>query len=64
MDILVQECMTIFHAWDNELLNLVVKARHLSGSAFCLVGMGVPDKALGWFPEGKLSCMCTHILHL
>ena len=31
---------------------LVLKARHICGSAFCLVGIGVPDKALGWFPLG------------
>ena len=28
------------------------KVRHLSGSAFCLVGVGVSGQVLGWFPLG------------
>ena len=26
------------------------KARHLSGSAFCWVDIGLPEQAVGWFP--------------
>ena len=30
---------------------LVLKARHLSGSAFCMsIYIGVPEQALGWLP--------------
>ena len=38
-----------------ELFNLqllVLKARHLSGSAFCRVDIGSSEQALGWFPPG------------
>ena len=28
------------------------KARHFSGTTLCLVGIGVPNKTLGWFPQG------------
>ena len=34
---------------------LFLKACPLCGSAFCLVGIGVPDKALGWFPVGDIK---------
>ena len=30
----------------------VLNARHVYGSAFWLIGIGVPDEALGWFPLG------------
>ena len=30
---------------------LVLKVRHLSGSAFCWVDIGLPEQALGWFPQ-------------
>ena len=36
-----------------ELFNLpplVLEARHLSGSAFCWVDIGLPEQAVGWFP--------------
>ena len=38
-----------------ELFNLpplVLKARHLSGSAFCLIDIGLPEQAVGGFPLG------------
>ena len=31
---------------------LVFKAGHFCGSAFWLIGIGVPDMALGWFSLG------------
>ena len=31
---------------------LVLKARHLSGSAFCWIDTGLPVQAVGWFPLG------------
>ena len=50
---------------------LVLKARHLSGSAFCLIDIGLPEQAVGGFPLGsglvvedrpsELSCTCTCI---
>ena len=33
-----------------EHFNLVLKARHLSGSAFCLIDTGLPEQAVGGFP--------------
>ena len=57
-----------------ELFNLpplVLKARHLSGSAFCLIDIGLPEQAVGGFPLGsglvvedrpsELSC-AVHVL--
>ena len=38
---------------------LVHKARHLCGSDLCLVGTGVPDKEMSWFP---LYRICIIIL--
>ena len=38
-----------------ELINLpplVLKARHLSGSAFYLIDIGLPEQAVGGFPLG------------
>ena len=29
---------------------LVLKSRHLSGSASCWVDIGLPEQAVGWFP--------------
>ena len=59
-----------------ELFNLpplVLKARHLSGSAFCLIDIGLPEQAVGGFPLGlglgvedrptELSCKFTILLH-
>ena len=50
---------------------LVLKARHLSGSAFCKHDIGMPEQALGWLPLGlglvvedepsELSCLCAII---
>ena len=34
------------------LPSLVLKARHLSGSAFCWVDIGLPEQAVGGFPLG------------
>ena len=34
------------------LLPLVLKARHLTGSAFCWIDVGLPEQAVGWFPLG------------
>ena len=31
---------------------LVLKARHLNGSAFCLIDIGLPEQAVGGFPLG------------
>ena len=31
---------------------LVLKARHLSGSSFCLIDIGLPEQAVGGFPLG------------
>ena len=28
----------------------ILKVRHLSGSAFCWVDIGLPEQAVGWFP--------------
>ena len=44
---------------------LVLKTRHLSGSAFCTASIGVPDFALGWLPLGwdlfwKISLLNFH----
>ena len=36
-----------------ELFNLpplILKARHLSGSTFCILGLGLPEQAMGWLP--------------
>ena len=57
-----------------ELFNLsplVLKARHLSGSAFCLIDIGLPEQAMGGFPLGlglvvedrptELSCISNYI---
>ena len=38
-----------------ELFNLpplVLKARHLSGSAFCWIDIGLPEQEVGGFPLG------------
>ena len=35
-------CIGIYHP-------LVLKARHLSGSGFCWVDIGLPEQAVGWF---------------
>ena len=32
---------------------LVLKTRHLSGSAFCLIDIGLPVQAVGGFPLGS-----------
>ena len=32
---------------------LVLKARHLNGSAFCLIDIGLPEQAVGGFPLGS-----------
>ena len=29
-----------------------INTRNLYGSAFCMVHIGLPDQALGWFPVG------------
>ena len=34
-------------------ITLVLKARHLSGSAFCLIDIGLPEQAVGGFPLGS-----------
>ena len=34
------------------LPSLVLKARHLSGSAVCWVDISLPVQAMGWFPLG------------
>ena len=49
------------------LPTLVLKDRHLSGSAFCLIDIGLSEQAVGGFPLGlglvvedrpsELSCM-------
>ena len=45
-----------------ELLTLVLKARHLSGSAFCWVDIGLPEQAVGWFPLGlRLAVEDVHV---
>ena len=41
--------------WDRRAFNLpplVLKARHLNGSAFCWIDMGLPEQAVGGFPLG------------
>ena len=53
---------------------LVLKARHLSGSAFCLIDIGLPEQAVGGFPLGsglvmedrpsELSCMTLCMVHV
>ena len=55
--------------WINELFNLpslVLKARHLSGSAFCKsMYIGVPEQALGWLPLGlglEMNLLSFHVL--
>ena len=52
-----------------QVSSLVLKARNLSGSAFCVIITGMPEKALEWLPLGlglvmedepsKLSCTET-----
>ena len=37
------------------LPSLVLKARHLSGSAFCMSIIGVPEQALGWLATPRLG---------
>ena len=47
--------------------HLVLKVRHLSGSTFCWIDIGLPEQAVGEFPLGlglvvedrptELSCM-------
>ena len=34
---------------------LVLKARHLTFSAFCWVDIGLPEQALGWFPQARFG---------
>ena len=42
-----------FCSFRSTFWNPYVKTRHLGGSGFfCLVGIGVVDKVLGWFPLG------------
>ena len=41
------------NSWGTKEFNhppLVLKARHLSGSAFCMTHVSVPEQALGWIP--------------
>ena len=49
-------------------IHVVLKARHLSGSAFCLIDIGLPEQAVGGFPlgsglvveDGPSELSCTH----
>ena len=41
---------------------LVLKARHLCGSAFCLIGIGMHGKVLRWFSLGFMEDTCTYRL--
>ena len=45
-----------------ELSNLVLQARHLSGSAFCWIDMGLPEQAVEGFPLGlwKMNLLNFH----
>ena len=47
--ILVVVCVN----WNNKviMLPLVLKARHLSGSAFCWIDIDLPEQAAGEFPN-------------
>ena len=49
---------------------LILKARHLSGSAFCLIDIGLPEQAVGGFPLGlpgdwlwKIDLVSFHVLN-
>ena len=50
----IHELLRWAFPWDKRAFNLsplVLKARHLSGSVFCWIDIGLPEKAVVWFPR-------------
>ena len=61
------------HRACSSCIHVVLKARHLSDSAFCLIDIGLPEQAVGGFPLGlglvvedrpsELSCVMYCIIY-